>query len=113
MPWVFSDHETDIAKNLEVQHGARTGTAYGNEYVYDQTAPQEPSQFIGELIDDTEWATLLAAIRVPIDQPGNLVTITAQGVDWQGNIIRLKGKRVAGTVYRRVELTLKKAELVP
>ena len=113
MPWIFTDHEVDISKNLEIQHGARTTTAHGNVYVYDQVAALEPAQFVGELIDDTEWNTLLTAIRIPIDQAGNLVTLSVQGVNWQGNIIRLRGKRVRGTAYREVQVTLFNAVVVP
>lgn len=111
MPWIF-DHAVQISKQVEVQFGARSASAYGNRYIYDQTKPQEQATFRGELIDETEWTTLLTAVRTPMSEAGNIVTLNVQGQNWQGNITSLSGRRVMGSTYREVEVTLFEASPV-
>lgn len=105
MPWIFSQ-QISIQKNIEVQYGHRGTTDYGNRYIYDQTKPQEIHKLRGELIDETELQTLRTAILIPMDQAGNLVTLSVQGESWRGNIIGLEATRIMGTPYYEVEVTL-------
>lgn len=111
MPWIFS-MDIQIQKQVEVQYGARGSTAYGNRYVYDQVQPQAPVRFRGELITDSELTTLKTAVLIPMDQAGNLVTLSVQGVNYRGNIIGLNATRIMGTEYWEVEVTLFEAEIV-
>lgn len=105
MPWIFSQ-AVSIQKQVEVQYGHRGASTYGNRYIYDQTKPTEQAKFKGELIDDTEYQTLLTAIRIPMDQSGNTVTLSVQGESWQGKIIGLEATRIMGSPYWEVEVTL-------
>lgn len=105
MPWIFSQ-QVSIQKQVEIQYGHRGATTYGNRYIYDQIKPQEPQKFRGELIDEAEYQTLLTAVRIPMDQAGNTVTLSVQGDSWQGKIVGLEATRIMGSPYWEVEVTL-------
>ena len=105
MPWIFSQ-QVSVQKQLEIQYGHRGATTYGNRYIYDQTKPQAPAKFKGDLISDSEYSNLLAAVNIPCDQSGNVVDLTVQGETWRGNIIGLEATRIMGTSYWECEVTL-------
>lgn len=86
-------------KNMEVKWGARTSTAYGNRYVYDQTGPAQTRTFQAELISLAEAESIITAHETPFSETGSSITLRVHGVDWTGKVLAYDLKRELGLDY--------------
>lgn len=103
--WQLLD-SVSVQKSVDIKWGARTSTAYGNRYTYDQTGPTKTRTFRGELISLTEAQALIDAAELPLSQSGSSVTLRVHGVDWTGKVIGLDLQRELGLDYYSGTVTL-------
>ncbi len=103
--WQMLD-SVSVSKNVDVKWGARTSTAYGNRYVYDQTGPTITRTFRGELISLAEAEALITAANTPFSESGSEVTLRVHGVDWTGKVQALDLQRELGLAYYSGTVTL-------
>ena len=103
--WQLLD-SVSVQKSVDIQWGARTSTAYGNKYTYDQTGPSITRSFRGELISLTEAQALIDAAEIPFSESGSSVTLRVHGVDWTGKIQSLDLQRELGLDYYSGTVTL-------
>lgn len=96
-------------KNIDTKWGARTATAYGNLYVYDQIGPSKTRTFRFELMSLAEMEDFLAAVDVPFSEAGSERTIRVHGVDWTGKVLAVDGERQMGLDYYSGTVTLQDA----
>lgn len=96
--WQMLD-SVSVQKSIDIKWGARTSTAYGNRYVYDQTGPSKTRTFRGELVSLAEAEALIAAADVPFSESGSEVTLRVHGVDWTGKVQAVDLQRELGLPY--------------
>ena len=113
MAWHFNRSKT-ITKRIETQYTHPSGTAYGDEYNYDQTPPEDSGTFTADALTDSEVDDLETAANTRWSEEGSTVSLDVQGVTWSGKTRRLRVAQIMGVAgYSRVEVVLHRPVISP
>ena len=111
MGWYFLP-TISVQKSPTIQWGARSASAYGNRYAYDNAGYTKTGSFEAEFLTQAEVDTVVAAAILPWSEAGSTVTLNVNDVDWAGKVVSCNFQRIGGTIYYSGSVTLDSPAIV-